>query len=558
LGIGIKNIFTVLIFSSLFSIILTVSNPLEDVFAIEVTKLSDIGGCDSPGDAWAINSKGQIACSGPNSDGKSRAFVFDTITGTLTELPPLDPLGNCNGSDINDVGQVAGWCGISGVGEHAALWDLSSGTVTDLGTLGGESRAFAVNNLGQVVGFSYDATDQPRAFLWEDPSTGMQDLGVLGGGSFPFSFARGINDAGKIVGTSTFGTTGRTHVFLYDSGLMTDLGNPPGASSAQGNNINELDQIVGYFVVFPSSTPRAFFYDSGVYTELSGLGGSTVPYSINNLGQIVGVSVDQNSIPRAVLWDSKDAPPQILSSFYNMAVWANDINDATQIVGWEQAPVPPGERGSPAVPLLWGEFSFDITGFDDITVTIDPDGNRVITGSDSAGETLIEITLPPGTTFPSGTFTIDYDESGANAFVDVTGLDVPYPPGKSIMIKSNPGSNFVCIVDEPILVSAGTLPNCGSTNTSISQVILECNGETQTFTGFPDDPTLRDYTCNKSTIGTQEYMTVDGLAFSFMSPLSPTPEPEKNNPCDALEKASENGKGKKKGLERAKANNDCS
>ena len=36
------------------------------------------------------------------------------------------------------------------------------------------------------------------------------------------------------------------------------------------------------------------------------------------------------------------------------------------------------------------------------------------------------------------------------------------------------------------------------------------------------------------------------------------PEPEgKNNPCDALEKAENNGKGEKKGLERAKANNDC-
>jgi len=45
-----------------------------------------------------------------------------------------------------------------------------------------------------------------------------------------------------------------------------------------------------------------------------------------------------------------------------------------------------------------------------------------------------------------------------------------------------------------------------------------------------------------------------GLDTSF---VPPPPEPEKNNPCDALDKASENGKGKKKGLERAKANNNC-
>jgi len=42
-----------------------------------------------------------------------------------------------------------------------------------------------------------------------------------------------------------------------------------------------------------------------------------------------------------------------------------------------------------------------------------------------------------------------------------------------------------------------------------------------------------------------------------VSPIQ-EPEPEgKNNPCDALDRASENGKGKKKGLERAKANNNC-
>ncbi len=35
-----------------------------------------------------------------------------------------------------------------------------------------------------------------------------------------------------------------------------------------------------------------------------------------------------------------------------------------------------------------------------------------------------------------------------------------------------------------------------------------------------------------------------------------TLEPQKKA-CDALDKASENGKGKKKGLERAKANNNC-
>ena len=46
---------------------------------------------------------------------------------------------------------------------------------------------------------------------------------------------------------------------------------------------------------------------------------------------------------------------------------------------------------------------------------------------------------------------------------------------------------------------------------------------------------------------------VDHIQYGFV----PSEPEEKNNPCDALDKASENGKGKKKGLERAKANNNC-
>jgi len=53
--------------------------------------------------------------------------------------------------------------------------------------------------------------------------------------------------------------------------------------------------------------------------------------------------------------------------------------------------------------------------------------------------------------------------------------------------------------------------------------------------------------------------TTEPSFFFFATDTTPpTPEPEpKKKSCDALDKASENGKGKKKGLERAIANNNC-
>ena len=150
------------------------------------------------------------------------------------------------------------------------------------------------------------------------------------------------------------------------------------------------------------------------------------------------------------------------------------------------------------------------------TVTTDEEGNTVVTGTDATGETVVEITLPPGTEIPSGAMDVQVTTRGANSAAEVTGVSVPYPPGKSITIRSNPGANFACIVDRRDSVLAAGLPNCGSTDTSISQVRLECDGVARTFTGFPDAPTERVYTCIVSTEAGKTFMQVDGLAFSFI------------------------------------------
>ncbi len=176
--------------------------------------------------------------------------------------------------------------------------------VTDLGTLGGTySYATAINSSGQIAGFSYmPGNDVTHAFLWQNGV--MSDLGTLPGGMH--SFAYGINDAGQIVGAS-YMPDGTLKGVLWDHGAITNLGTL-GGSSSQANAINNHGQIVGWAAALPDDLPHAFLWDDGVMTDLGKLTGDvSSAYGINDHGQAAGYSdtIPGQFSPHATLWDSE-------------------------------------------------------------------------------------------------------------------------------------------------------------------------------------------------------------------------------------------------------------
>ncbi|TLY41301.1 MAG: hypothetical protein E6K61_05510 [Nitrospirae bacterium] len=196
----------------------------------------------------------------------------------------------------------------------------------NLGTLPGGrvSFAYAINDAGQVVGVSEGGSG---AFLWQNGV--MTDLGTLGGAS---SSASGINQAGQIVGISN-NASGESHAFMWDNGTMTDLGTLPGDYYSEAYGINDAAQVVGYS--FDSGrTYHAFLWQAGTMTDLGNLGVAyyTVAWAINDAGQVVGGSSPAYGVEHAFLWSGGGM--QDLGTLGGAASEARAINDEDEVVGW--------------------------------------------------------------------------------------------------------------------------------------------------------------------------------------------------------------------------------
>jgi probable HAF family extracellular repeat protein len=87
-------------------------------------------------------------------------------------------------------------------------FEWSNGTMTDLGTLGGNSsQGVAINGSGQVVGTSQTSTGAEDGFLWSNGT--MTDLG-------PNIAPAAVNDNGQIVANAADTATGQTHTLLLN------------------------------------------------------------------------------------------------------------------------------------------------------------------------------------------------------------------------------------------------------------------------------------------------------------------------------------------------------
>lgn len=251
--------------------------------------------------------------------------------------------------------------------------------VTDLGSLGGESAAWAINDARRVVGVSMDEDNVGKGISWDagvlttlhphPPLTQAQAMDVAPDGSaavLSFSLGhfgayaslvspgatadlgafapRGIGADGRVLGTAAYVTPAglaAERACAWD-GTLTLLDPLAGAAWSLACDSNIRGWAVGHSIVPGSLGPVATLWIGTTPSSLGTLGGAwSSATAINKARQVVGVSATASGAPHAFRF--KLDADGVVTARRDMGTLAGDnsaaydINDAGAIVGVSHA-----------------------------------------------------------------------------------------------------------------------------------------------------------------------------------------------------------------------------
>ena len=252
------------------------TTPLHTLITPTTGNMQAIGNSNF-GKALGVNDNGKVVGS-LDDNGPDKAFIWEEDGGAvhLTDLNDLLAPGQleAQGAEvgtilyeargINNNNQIIANGRYSNGGESylygfliedndGGLFDDGGGiTVTNLGMIGDRAYTYAndINVFGQIVGGSFSPKREHgrHAFLWEGGV--IQDLGTLP--RDPSSVARSISDSGIIVGQSgdgSYADPDGPQAFMWQNGRMSDLNAelPTGSGWVleDANAVNAQGQLVG-------------------------------------------------------------------------------------------------------------------------------------------------------------------------------------------------------------------------------------------------------------------------------------------------------------------------
>ena len=345
-----------------------------------------------PGGTWAmlygINDRGVAMGWGDNADGSAHMLAIP-VSGPkagqwLENGVNSHPGWVGEGGGINLFGLAVGnVVGVNGL-PIASAWSEKSNAVYTLGMLPGDnvSVALSVNHLGTLIGgisirFLYDdpngLTRWFTPVVWTAqldssggkptltwiihalPMGGLEQKGqVFEGKILNHWGAWGINDHGQIVGdawTDSFDEIAVLWTPTHDGGWeIHRLPHQPGSPGAADNvytealSINNKGEIVGavspdyWASILPAlwrvTSPKSEKWNLTVLATLSGLPqGANIAKGINDAGDVVGQSTDENGNALATRWRTKDPYNAMLLGFPGDWSIGFAVNNSRMAVG---------------------------------------------------------------------------------------------------------------------------------------------------------------------------------------------------------------------------------
>jgi len=230
------------------------------------------------------------------------------------------PYGAGAMNDFNDGGQIVGYLDPGG-GYRAYLYEDGQVLLLPIPAEATKSRAYAINSAELIAGRwgNVNTGSAHTALLWQDGVAVDPQL-PLG----PYSVALDVNESGQVVGW--MGGTHDSHAFIWDDGVVTDLGVIPGGDSSQALGINNTGLVVGRGSIpkegFTFGVSRGFVLDNGSMTVIEPLDGflTTQAVDVNDSGVVVG-------------WSSQTDDSQYEKSAF---VWYDgELTDLNEVIAWD-------------------------------------------------------------------------------------------------------------------------------------------------------------------------------------------------------------------------------